>query len=50
MVKSKINKAIRKEENSMNGLMGFYLIGSIVLLGVALVYWADAIRGRAKKK
>lgn len=34
----------------MQGLTGFYLVIAILLLVVALVYWADAIREKKSKK
>jgi hypothetical protein len=34
----------------MAGLSSFYLFGAIMLLMVALVYWADAIRDGKKSK
>lgn len=50
MVKPQTNKIIGKEEPIMTGLIGFYLIGAMVLLMIALVYWADAIRDGKKTK
>lgn len=34
----------------MSGLTGFYIVGAIMLLIVALVYFADAIRERKGKR
>lgn len=34
----------------MAGLTGFYIVGAIMLLIVALVYWADAIREKKDKR
>ncbi len=34
----------------MSGLTGFYIVGAIMLLVVALVYWADAIREKKGKR
>ncbi len=41
----------RKEKIMLpNGsLIGFYIIGALIFAGVALVYWADAIRERKRK-
>jgi len=30
-------------------LIGFYVIGALIFVGVALVYWADAIRDGKRK-
>ena len=34
----------------MQGLDSFYIMGAILLLVVALVYWADAIREKKGKR
>ncbi len=34
----------------MQGLTGFYVVVAILFLAVALVYWADAIRGKREGK
>ena len=34
----------------MQGLDAFYIVGAIMLLIVALMYWADAIRERKGKR
>ena len=39
-----------KEGWVMQGLDSFYIMGAILLLVVALVYWADAIREKKVKR
>ncbi len=34
----------------MVGLNSFYLFGAVILLVIALVYWADAIREKKGKR
>ena len=34
----------------MVGLNSFYLFGAVILLVIALVYWADAIREKKREK
>lgn len=50
MVELAICQNVRKEAVLMTGLTGFYLFGAIMLLIVALVYFADAIRERKGKR
>ena len=50
MVEFEICKSWREEGFVMRGLDSFYIFGAILLLMVALVYWADAIRAKKEKK
>ncbi|MBI4136821.1 hypothetical protein HY469_02050 [Candidatus Roizmanbacteria bacterium] len=53
MVKLTLGKGFREEAmmfQQITRLDVFYLIGAMMIVTVALVYWADAIRERGSKK